>query len=197
MKISATHLDFQQRIGLGPNVKTRRIEMKKTILSVVVACLCLSSYAGDAKKAPKISLTKADVEKCVKTLPDFMKANPEFKPNPTASNNSNALSSMLQGAAVKAKVEAFAVKHGYAHFNDFAKALGGVISAYSALKLDHSMADLKKQAAANPQMASAVKMQEKMFSGLIKKMLENITPETLEAVKPFYATLDKIFMNGN
>jgi len=172
--------------------KARRLEMMKIVLPVLSILLCLSAYAENSEKE-KISLTKAEVEKCVKTIPAFIKANPDFTPD-TSGAGGGDLSAAIQGALVKTKAEAFAKKHGYSSITEFVKAMSGVLSAYSAMKIKDAMAQMKKQVSSNPKIKSMFAAQMKMLAGLEKKMKEKITPETFKAIEPYYDTLDKLFM---
>jgi hypothetical protein len=180
------------RIESGERKKhpnARRCEMR-TILALLCGFAALAAMAGDAKKTPPISLTKAEVEKCVKTVPDFIKFCPNFNPK-TA--DPNAAEAITKGAVTKAKLQEFAKSHGYSDFSEFAKSMAGVFSAYSVLKIEKMLASLKQQMAANPQMAAIMQAQLKPLKENLKRMRARVTPETLNLVKPYVETLDEAF----
>lgn len=162
----------------------------KTMLALFCGVVTFAAVAGDAKKTPPISLTKAEVEKCVKTVPDFVKICPGFNPKAV---NPNAPDAIIRGAMTKAKLQEFATSHGYADFSEFAKSMAGVFSAYSVLKIEKMLASLKQQMAANPQMAAIMQAQLKPLKENLQRMKARVTPETLNLVKPYVGTLDEIF----
>ena len=164
-------------------------------MAMVFGLAFLGTVAAEdaAKKQPPIALSKAEVAKCVKALPEFVKICPSFSPEAATAGGGGSMAKMLQGAATQAKLKAFTTKYGYANFLDFAKSMSGVMSAYAAMKMETALVEIKKQMAANPQIAGMMQAQMKPLLEGIKRMKSTITPATYNAVKPHFKTLDKIF----
>ena len=176
----------------------KRLSMMLSVgIVCFVFCSSLNSFAGGKKPAAgkkKISLTKAEVDKCMAVLPAFIQEFPKFNPLSGGMGKSGGVNikAMASGTNLT-KLNAFAVKNGYKDFREFAKAFTGVMSGYMYYKTK----DVKKMFEAQlktlpPATAALMKSQMKPMDRSLKKLEKTVTPELLEAVKPYKDTMDKI-----
>ena len=169
---------------------------------IVTAIACTIFFTGtllaDGKNATtkkKISLTPEQVAKCVKVLPDFMKQFPSL--SPLGSGNGGAapnMAAMLKGFATQQhNLDAFAVKHGYKNFKDFAYSFTCVMSGYAYFTTLNAKNMVEQQCKIlPPETAALMKVQMQPINNTLKNLKKTVTPTLLKAVKPHMSELNKI-----
>lgn len=190
--------------GFLKRLKNKREKKMKSfrVSFMIVAVLSWGFMFETASAKPAhenkkvISLSKQEVDKCVKVLPIFIKEFPDFNPmksqkgKPAEKNN---ITDIVAGDKLK-KLDAFSVKHGYKNFNDFARNFTGIMSAYMYFKTLEAkkMFDLQAKDLP-PEVAALMATQMKPINANLEKLKKKVSPELLEAVESQVSKIDGIF----
>jgi mevalonate kinase len=144
----------------------------------------------------KIKLTKAQIEKCVKTIPAFYKVFSNKKRKMLSAKRSMAPVSGLQAllldkhSIASSKFKKFITDNGYSNKNEFIIPFSGIMMSFAYLKIESTKKKVaEKLKKMSPQMQAFLKPQLDAMEKFKKRCEKQLAPETIEAVKPYLKTI--------